>query len=56
MPKFARVLKAMVTMMINTPQKPMTLLTEEEERKRKESNRCHICNEEFIYEKRKWKR
>ena len=56
MPEFARVLKAIVIMMINTPQKPMASLTVEEERKRKESNHCHICNEEFIYENRKWKR
>ena len=56
MPEFARVLKAIVIMMINTPQKPMASLTVEEERRRKESNHCHICNEEFIYENRKWKR
>ena len=32
-------------MMINTPQKIMTLLTNEEKRKHEESNHCHIWKE-----------
>ena len=51
MPKFARALKIMAKIMINTPQKPMTPLTDEENRKHEESNHCHICNEEFCHKK-----
>ena len=51
MPKFARALKIMVKIIINRPQKPMTPLTDEENRKHEESNHCHICNEEFCHKK-----
>ena len=42
-------------MIIDTPLKPMTPLTDEEKRKHKESNHCHICNEKFVYDKEKKK-
>ena len=51
MSKFARALKIMAKMIINTPQKPMTPLTDKENRKHEESTHCHICNEEFCHKK-----
>ena len=51
MKRFANALKIMEKMIINTPQKPMTPLTDEEYRNHEKSNHCHICNEEFIYDK-----
>ena len=51
MSKFSRALKTLLKMIINTPQKPMTLLTDDENRKQEKSNDCHICNKKFIYEK-----
>ena len=51
MKKFASALKTMAKMIINTPQKPMTSLTDEENRNHERSNRCHICNEKFIHNK-----
>ena len=51
MKRFANALKIMEKMIINTPQKPMTPLTGEEYRNHEKSNHCHICNEEFIYDK-----
>ena len=52
MSKFAKAIKTMAKMIINTPQKPMTPLTDEENRKHEESNHCHICNEEFCQNKK----
>ena len=51
MRKFASALKIMAKMIIDTPQKPMTLLSDKENRKHERSNRCHICNEKFIHDK-----
>ena len=51
MKKFARALKIMAKMITDTPQKPMTPLTDEENRKHERSNRCHICNEKFCHNK-----
>ena len=48
MQKFARALKTVLNMMINTPQKRMTLLTNEEKTKHEESNRRQICKEKFF--------
>ena len=52
MSKFAKAIKTMAKMIINTPQKPMTPLTDEGSRKHEESNHCHICNEEFCQNKK----
>ena len=49
--KFASALKAMGKMIIDTPQKPMTSLTDEENRNHERSNHCHIRNEKFIHNK-----
>ena len=49
--KFTRALKTMAKMITDTPQKPMTPLTDQENRKHKRSNRCHIYNEKFIHNK-----
>ena len=51
MQKLARALKIMAIMIINTPQKPKTPLTDEEYRNHERSNRCHICNKKFCYNK-----
>ena len=48
MSKFAKATKTMTKMIINTPQKPITPLTDEENGKHEEPNHCHICNEEFL--------
>ena len=36
---------------INTPQKSMTPLSDEGNRKHERSNKCDICNKKFIYDK-----
>ena len=51
MKKFARALKIMAKIIIDTPQKSMTPLTDEENRNHERSNLCHICNEKFIHDK-----
>ena len=51
MKNFANVLKIMAKMIIDTPQKPVTPLTDEENRNHEKSNHCHICNVEFIHDK-----
>ena len=51
MRKFASALKIMAKMIIDTPQKPMTPLTDEENRNHERSNHCHIRNEKFIHDK-----
>ena len=51
MQKFARALKIMAKMIINTPRKTMTPLTNEGKRKNEESNHCHICKEKFCQDK-----
>ena len=51
MSKVARAFETLVKMTINTPQKPMTPLTDDENRKHEKSNDYHICNEKYIYEK-----
>ena len=38
-------------MIINTPQKPVTPLTDDESRKHERSTQCHICKEKFCYNK-----
>ena len=45
--RFATALKIMTMMIINTPKKPITPLTDEEKRIHKKSKCCHICEEEF---------
>ena len=50
MKKFARALKIMAMMIINTPKKPMTPLTDEEKRSHKKSKYCHICETKFSYD------
>ena len=49
--KFASALKTMGKMIIDTTKKPMTPLTDEENRNHERSNHCHICNEKFIHKK-----
>ena len=53
MRKFASALKIMAKMIIDTPQKPMTPLTDEENRNHERSSHCLICNEEFMTKKMK---
>ena len=47
MQKFVRALKVGTKMVINTPQKEMIPLTDEEKRSYKKSKHCHICKKEF---------
>ena len=51
MQKFAKALKTMAMMIINTPQNSMIPLTDEENRKYERSNKCHICSKKFIHDK-----
>ena len=51
MQKFGKPLKTVARMIINTPQKPMIQLTDEEKKHHEESNTCHICNDEFCNNK-----
>ena len=46
--KVCQCIKSYGKMIIDTPQKPMTPLTDEENRNHEKSN---ICNEEFIHDK-----
>ena len=43
----------MSKMIINTPEKPITPLTDDENRKHERSNKFHICNQNFNYDKDK---
>ena len=47
MQKFVRALKVVTKMVINTPQKEMIPLTDEQKRSCKKSKHCHICKKEF---------
>ena len=51
MQKFAKALKTMAMMIINTPQNSMIPLTDEENRKYERSIECHICSQKFIHDK-----
>ena len=51
MQKFAKALKTMAMMIINTPQNSMIPLTDEENRKYERSIKCHICSPKFIHDK-----
>ena len=51
MQKFAKALKTMAMMIINTPQNSMIPLTDEENRKYERSIKCHICSQKFIHDK-----
>ena len=48
MKTFARALTLMVKMIIDTPQKPMTPLTNEENRNHEKPNRCHRYHKNFV--------
>ena len=47
MSKFAKALKKMANIIINTPQKPMIKLTDNEKEQHKNSKRCFLCNKGF---------
>ena len=49
--KFASAWKTMGKMIIDTPQKPMTPLTDKENGNHERSNHCHIRYEKFIHDK-----
>ena len=51
MQRFAKALKIMAKIIIDTPQKPITTLTDDKNRKHERSNKCHICNRKFYNDK-----
>ena len=51
MQRFAKALKIMAKIIIDAPQKPITTLTDDKNRKHERSNKCHICNRKFYNDK-----
>ena len=49
--KFCKGLLDNATKIVNTPKKPITPLTSDEQAKHERSKICHICNEKFINDK-----
>ena len=51
--KLCKELGEKATELFNTEKLPMTLLTHKQQKKHNESDKCHVCKKEFIYDKKK---
>ena len=50
--KLCKELREKATELFNTEKLPMTLLTHKQPKKHNESDKCHVCKKEFIYDKK----